>query len=128
MAVHVDDPEHMHLLGLLLKGLLERQLAVAALERRAAALRGDFGLSAGSMAVTLSFSQRGVLIKKGIAATAHACVGGSMRAMVDLVAGERPLLAAAGALLTRRLRVRGNFFALLPLLPIMLTPGPNAAR
>lgn len=128
VPVHIDDPEHMHLLGLLLKGFLERQLAIPAVQRRAAGLRGDFGVSAGSMAVTLSFSEHGVLIKKGITATARACVGGSMGAMVDLVAGGGNLWAAAGALLARRMRVRGNVFALLPLLPIMLTPAAKVSR
>lgn len=126
IRVHIDDPEHMNLLGLLLRGFLERQLAIPAVERKAAGLRGDFGLSAGSMSVTLSFSERGVRLTKGITAATRGQVGGSMDSMVDLVAGGGNLWAAVRALLGGRMRVRGNLFALLPLLPIMLTRAPAA--
>ncbi len=128
VPVHIDDPEHMHLLGLLLKGFLERQLAIPAVQRRAAGLRGDFGVSAGSMSVTLSFSEHGVLIKKGITATARAAsVAAWARWSISSPAAEicgLPLARCSA----RRMRVRGNVFALLPLLPIMLTPAAKVSR
>jgi hypothetical protein len=78
------------------------------------------------MAVTLSFTDGGVLVKKGITATARARVGGDMRTMVDLVAGDAKLWTVGRALLSGRVRVSGNLLALLPLLPVMLATAPDA--
>ncbi|MBI4704333.1 MAG: hypothetical protein HY744_24780 [Deltaproteobacteria bacterium] len=118
--VRVEDPERMNLLGLLLKGFLEERLAQAGLARRARRLRGAFGVGAGRMAVTLCFDEGGVRICKGLGAGTRACVSGPMDVMIRLVAGGGGLVAAAWAVLSGGLRIRGNPLALLGLLPVML--------
>ncbi len=118
--VIVDQPEQMNLLGLLIKGFVEQKLQSPKLARKASRLRGDFGLRAGSMAITLSFSPQGVVIRKGIAKRTRARISGEMGEMVELVSGGGGLISSAIAVLEGRVTIGGNPFALLGLLPIML--------
>jgi hypothetical protein len=117
--VTVDQPEHMNLLGLLIKGFMEQKLESPRLARKAKRLRGAFGLQAGSMAITLSFSPQGVVIYKGIAKRTRARISGEMGEMVELVSGGGGLISSMIAVLEGRVTIRGNPFALLGLLPIM---------
>jgi hypothetical protein len=118
----------MNLLGLLLEGFLARQLALPRLERKARRMRGSFGLQVGAMAVTLSFSADGIAIAKGIAPKTRARVIGPLDEMVALIAGGGGLVDAAIAVLEGRVGIRGNPFALLGLLPILLTRPPAPAK
>lgn len=117
--VTVDQPEQMNLLGLLIKGFLEQRLDSPKLARKAKRLRGDFGLQAGAMAITLGFTPQGVVIKKGMAKKTRARIMGPMGEMVELVSGGGGLIASMIAVLEGRISIRGNPFALVGLLPIM---------
>jgi len=125
--VTVDQPEQMNLLGLLIKGFLEQKLESPKLARKAKRLRGAFGLQAGSMAITMTFSPQGVVISKGIAKRTRARISGPMGEMVELVAGGGGLIVATIAVLEGRVSIRGNPFALLGLLPIMVGKTPKKA-
>ena len=124
VMVRIDDPEHMNLLGLLLQGFLTRQLDAPALRARASRLRGDFGLQAGEMAVTLSFDGAGILIKKGFTAVARARILGPMHEMVAVAGGGA--WRGVASVLSGRVTIRGNVLALVGLMPIMLAKPPAA--
>jgi hypothetical protein len=117
--VRVSDPEHMNLLGLLLQGFVAQQLQSPKLARKALRTRGAFGIQAGQMAITLTFGPDGVVVSKNFAPKTRARIIGSMEEMIALVAGGGTI-AAIIAVLEGRLKVRGNPFALLALLPIMV--------
>lgn len=118
--VKIDDPAHMNLLGLLLAGFLGKQLTDPKLARKASKLRGAFGIRAGDMAITVTFAPDGVRVSKGFAEKTRARISGSMQEMVALVAGDGGTVAAAIAVLEGRIGIRGNPFALLGLLPVMI--------
>jgi len=118
--VRVHDAEHMNLLGLLLQGFVEQQLQSPKLARKARRVRGAFGVQAGQMAITMTFGPDGVVISKNFAAKTRARISGSMEEMIALVAGGGGAMGAVIAVLEGRLKVRGNPFALLGLLPIMV--------
>jgi hypothetical protein len=125
--VRVEDPEHMNLLGLLLQGFLSQQLAAPKLERKARRLKGDFGVQVADMAVTLSFSPQGLVVRNGLAPRVRATVRGSMKEMMPLVV-EGGLIPAVIAVLEGRIRISGNPFALLGLMPLLLGSRRPTAR
>lgn len=124
-AVVVEDPEHANLLALLLQGYLAQQVRHPRLAKKARRLRGAFGVQVGTMAVSITFSPQGVSIRSGAEGRTRARVRGPMEEMIPLVLHGH-LLAAVIAVLEGRIAIRGNPFALLGLLPLLL--GRPAAR
>ena len=120
VCVTIVEPEHINLAGLLFAGFLRNQLAHPKLARKASRIRGAFGMHVGRMPFTLTFTPDGVFISKGIAPKTRARVAGSMEEMIALVAGSGSTIGAFIAVLEGRLSIRGNPFALLRLLPLML--------
>ena len=116
--VIVDHPEQMNLLGLLLRGYLEQRLEDPGLARRAQRLRGSFGVQAGAMAITLTFSTQGVTISRNLAPGTRARIVGPLGEMVRLVTAGGSV-AALGAVIAGRVSIGGNPLALLGLLPLM---------
>jgi hypothetical protein len=107
MTVSLVAPERMNLLGLLLRGLLERRLA-----RRPTRLRGEVVLGAGEMRVTVRFIGGGVeLTRDPPARRAVASVLGTPAALLDLARGRGLLRAWLRGLL----HARGRPLALLRL-------------
>ena len=119
LPIAVQDPEHMCLLGLLLKGFLAKQLGDPKLHRRAATLGGEFELGAGAMRVTLAFLPMGIEIRHGRAIRPRATLGGEMQELVAVASGAG-LARAVRAFLTGRLRVGGNPLAALRLARVLL--------
>lgn len=119
VRVQIDDAEHMNLLGLLLGGFLQRQLTDPKLARKASKMRGGFGVKAGRMAITITFAPDGVHVSKGFAQKTRARIIGSMQEMIALVS-DGGLVSSIIAVLEGRIGIRGNPFALLGLLPIMI--------
>lgn len=119
-TVSVEEAQRMSLLGLLLKGFLERQLSSPRAARAAVNLRKTYRLHAGDMAVVLAFSEGGVTIRPAGGIVVHASLGGPMHELVGLVR-EGGLPRAMLAVLSGRLRIGGSVLALLALLPIMLS-------
>jgi hypothetical protein len=111
MKVTVDDPGGMSLLGLLLAGLLERRFAAGA----RTALRGDVGIDAGGMLVTLSFSADEVRVARGRPARARARIRGTLVALLDAALGRNEVRA----FLRGDLRPAGSPLALLRLLRLL---------
>lgn len=106
MEVVVERPEEMPLVGLFMHAALEaRRDALAR-----AAPRGELAITAGGMSVTLACSAERVVVKPGVAERPRAHLDGSLEGLIEIARGR-----LAGALLRRRVRVRGNPVALLPL-------------
>lgn len=118
--VSIDQPEQMNLLGLLLAGFLRKQLTHPRMARKAARIRGAYGIRAADMAITLTFTPETIRISKGFSKKTRARIFGSMEEMIALVAGSGSSIAAIIAVLEGRIHIRGNPFALLRLLPLMI--------
>lgn len=117
-VVHVEAPERMNLMGLLMRGLLEAALRNDRVRRRARRLRGDVRIAAGTMSVTLRFTKERISLLADVATPARATVRGGMKPLLELVAGEglvRPVLSG-------KVRVRGNLLLLLRMLPLIRAP------
>jgi hypothetical protein len=106
VEVVVEDPGSMNLLGLFMKAALEDRLDRLA---RAGA-SGDIGLTGGDMSVTLSFSENGVVVRKGIVGDPSASLTGSLEGLLEIARGR-----TASPLLGRRVKLSGNPLAVLPL-------------
>ncbi len=118
----IADPERMSLLGHMLGGILETNLArreAASLARR---LRGSLGVTAGNMSVTLAFGERGVTITRGLSAGLKACIRGSLDGLLQVSLGKGPMRA----FLAGDVSFSGNPFFALKILPLFRAPG--AAR
>lgn len=116
--VVLEDPQTMNLLGLLMKGMLEINLSDERLYKRACGLRGDIRVQAGEMAVTLRFDGKGLRILRDSDQPPRASVSGSMSALLGVVVRERMVRSV----LTRAVRIWGNPFMLLKVLPLIRAP------
>lgn len=118
--VRVVQPANMNLFGLLLAGFLSKQLASPKTAKKVRKMRGSYGIRAGTMQVTVVFGPDGVLVHRGLVCRTRARIAASVQEFVALVmAGS--VLAAVIAVLEGRVCIGGNPFALVKLLPIMLT-------
>jgi hypothetical protein len=116
-AVTVVEARTMNLLGLIMKGLLEQNLATMTGRRRVASLRGAVLVQAGGMRVVLEVRDGGVTIRlPGDGERFRARVHGAMTALLAVVNG-----ALVGPVLTGRIRVGGDLFFLVRLLPLIRT-------
>jgi ubiquinone biosynthesis protein UbiJ len=117
--VRIHAPETMNLLGLMLKGVLERRLAAASPGVRR--LRGDVRVVASGMAVTLRFADGGVEVTRAApAGRPLATLEGTLTALCDAALGRR----LVRAWLSGALRVRGRILALLRLLSLLRASEP----
>ena len=114
-AVVVDTPETMNLLGLLLRSILERNLADPAKAARAARLRGEIAVRGGRMRVTLKFAAGDITITRAASARPRARVEGSLTAFLGVAQGK----GLASAWLSGRLSAKGNLLFLLKILPLL---------
>ncbi|MBI4952448.1 MAG: SCP2 sterol-binding domain-containing protein [Myxococcales bacterium] len=112
--VILHEPERMNLLGLLMRGLLAANLEEPALRARALGLRASIHVRAGDMHVTLRFAEDGVHISAGAEAS-NARVSGDMKALLGVVTGAGMI----GPVLRGRVRIGGNPFLLLRVLPLI---------
>jgi len=115
--VVIDTPETMNLLGLLMSGLLATKLSDERIFSRVSGITGDILVRAGDMSVTLRMNGGGVTIIRGESERPLARVAGTMIALLDVVVKGRMLWP----LLTGKLRIGGNPFILLKMLPMIRT-------
>ncbi|MFC1609489.1 hypothetical protein ACFL6C_00895 [Myxococcota bacterium] len=90
-----------------------------ALQKKVQRLRGDVWLRAGNMWVTLCFDGEGIEVVRGRTERRRASVEGEMDALLGVVTGA----GMFGPLLRRRMKVGGNLFFLLKMLPILVPKG-----
>lgn len=122
----IVDPPRMSLLGLMLGGVLARNLAQP--EGRAAArkLNGALGVTAGKMSVTLRFDRGAVTLTRGLENRLKARVRGSLDGLLQVSLGRGPVRS----FLAGEVSFKGNPFFVLKVLPLMRVPadGERAKR
>ena len=118
--VRLEDPVRTPLLGLLMRGLLEANLAAEPrLRELVGRLAADVEVTGGTMTLTLRFRGGEVALLPGKVERPSARVSGSLDALLGLVAHGRMLWP----FLTGAIRIGGNPLLLLRLLPLIRARG-----
>lgn len=118
VRVVLDQPERQTLLGLLMKGMIEANLASGAHDDSLRGVEGDIEVRAGDMVATLRLGKGVVTILAGPAEKARARVKGDMAAFLGVASGG----GLVGPLLRGEIGFGGNPFLLLKLLPLIKAP------
>ena len=118
MTAILEDPRRMNLLGLLMHGLIESNLRDPAVAAAVGRIRGDVFVQAGDMGVTLRFGGGVVSIQRGDSGRSIARVRGGMQDLLGMVTGA----GLVGPVLAGRVRIGGNPFVLLRILPLIRAP------
>ncbi|MBL6976240.1 MAG: hypothetical protein ISR64_10955 [Deltaproteobacteria bacterium] len=105
----------MNILGLLMAGLLNQTMSLENNARRAGGMKGDVFVKAGGMGVSLRFDGQGIIIMKGPTKRPRARVGGAMEDLLSMVTGG----GLVGPVLSGKVRIGGNPFFLLKMLPLI---------
>lgn len=108
--VEIAEPGKMHLVGHFLRAVLAGRI-----EAGARVPRGRIGIRAGSMEMTLTGDGRCVRLDTGIAPDVKAVVSAPLDTLMGIALGR----GMVHALLARRIRIRGNPFALLSWMPVL---------
>ena len=101
----------MNLLGLILAGVIERNLQDEKALRKFERLDAEVVVEAGAMVATLRFQRGRLVVVRGAAERPRARVGGSLDALMSLSLGG----GMVGPWLTGRLKTRGSLLLLLRL-------------
>jgi len=109
--VTIDDPPRMNLLGLILAGIIERNLEDQEKRQRFEKLDAEVVVRAGEMAVTLRFGGGRLVVSRGASERPRAQVAGSLDALMALSLGG----GMVGPWLAGRLKTRGSLLLLLRL-------------
>ncbi|MBZ0271813.1 hypothetical protein K8I61_07230 [bacterium] len=115
--VVIERPEHMSLLGLLMRDLLAANMANARKFKRARKLAGDVLVKAGEMVVTLRFADGRITIFDGDRGESVARVAGNMPGLLAVVTGNGLVRRALPGV-----RPGGNLLFLLRMLPLIRAP------
>ena len=113
--VDIEGPERMSILGLLMQGTLENSLRDSGNIGRARRLSGVVAVRAGKMAVALCFQGDRLVISSEIPERPAAGVSGGMSDLLGVVVGE----GMVWPVLSGRVRISGNPFMLLKMLPLI---------
>ena len=113
--VTVHEPETMNILGLLMRGLLSDNLAKPRNLKRGRKMKGDIVVLAGKMSITLRFGEGRLTIIRGETEKPRARVGGDMTTLLGVVTGK----GMVWPFLTGKLKIGGNPFVLLKMLPFI---------
>lgn len=116
--VVVEDPEHTCLLGILMKDLVATNLANDLVYERVRGMEGDIQVRAGDMVVTMRFGGGQLRIVEGERERPRASVQGSMPALLSVITGGGMI----GPLLSGAIKIGGNPFTLLKVLPLIKAP------
>ena len=113
--VVLDQPETQNLLGLLLHNIVATNLADDAKYARVRAAGGDVRVQAGEMVVTLRLGDGRLTIIAGPRENPRAQVKGDMGSFLKVARG----VGVVGPVLSGSIRIRGNPFLLLKLMPLL---------
>lgn len=113
--VNIEKPSEMNLLGLILATVLEKNLEKPENRRRAEHLEGSVGVRAGRMVVTLRCRPGQITVASGLDDRCRARVSGPMEAFLDVALGK----GLVGHVVSGRVKIGGNPFFLLKLLPLL---------
>ncbi len=115
--VVLAEPEKMSILGLLMHGLLSNNLADEHKYARACSMSGDILVKAADMSVTLRFADGQLTIIRGDTGQSKARVAGTMTSLLGVVTGA----GMVAPFMAGKLKIGGNPFALLKMLPLITT-------
>jgi len=116
----IADRDSMSLLGLMLGGLLARNLSHPDGRALASKLSGALGVTAGKMSVTLRFDRGAVTVTRGLADGLKARVRGSLDGLLQVSLGRGPVRS----FLAGEVSFKGNPLFVLKVLPLMrVQPG-----
>ncbi len=121
--VIVDQPEMQNLLALLLRNILEANMADDAKYSKVSKLEGDVQVQAGQMVVTMRFGDGRLTLVKGPSESPRASVRGDMGSFLEIARGGGvvvPFLSGA-------VSIGGNPFVLLKLMPLLKVPEGEVA-
>lgn len=116
-SLEVDDRAEMSILGLILEKIIARNLSRPHVAKRVRRLRGNLGVRAGQMSLTLVFADGALVIRRGLVDPLKACVRGSLYSLLEVSLSQKPL----GAFLSGRISLRGNPLFALQTLPLFFT-------
>ena len=116
--VTLERPERMCLIGLLLRGVLESNIATEKGGARARKIAGEIEVNAGGMTITLCFADGRLTIRQGKSEKPRARVSGSLPALLAVSRGG----GVVAPFLRRQIRIGGNPFLMLKMLPLMRAP------
>jgi hypothetical protein len=114
----IEDLPGMHLLGLILRSLLQRNLKDPKKARRAAGLRGAVAVQAGEMKLRLDFQPGKLILARGHGQKTRARVKGSLETFLDIALGGSLIQPFVDG----QLSIGGNPLFLLRLLPLLRAP------
>ncbi|HOX36623.1 MAG TPA: hypothetical protein PL033_01435 [Candidatus Brocadiia bacterium] len=110
--VEIVEPEKMHLMGLMLAHLFEKNLSKPGAADRLKSKDSRIGIGAGGMKITLHMSDGRVIVSKGFEGRIAARVEGTMDGFMAFGVHR----SMVGPYLQGKLKIAGNPFALLPML------------
>jgi len=116
-TLRIEGAQEMNLLGLMLGGILERNLATPKGAALADKLSGRLGVTAGKMKVTMSFGEEGITLHRGHLDGLKASVKGSLDGLLQVSLGRGPVKS----FLAGEVSFGGNPFFVLKVLPLMRT-------
>ena len=114
-VVKIENIESMSIMGLILKTILERNLAIPKKYKKVQNLNATYNVRAGRMKANISFNNGEISISKGFAPDAIASVEGTLDAFMKVGTGGEFVTP----FLMRKLKVSGNYKSLFPLLAVM---------
>lgn len=118
----IEDIERMNLLGLMLGGVIARNLAQPAGAAAARKLHGSLAVTAGKMSITLRFDRGPITLTRGAAERTRARIKGSLDGLLQVSLGRGPIRA----FLAGELSFRGSPLFALKTLPLMRAVPPAA--
>jgi len=120
-GVNVEKIESMNLLGLILKSILEGNLADEKKAGKAAKIRGDIAVQAGDMKITLKCDGGTFAITRGHADKTNAKVRGGLKPFLNIALGG----GLIQPVIDGDVKIGGNPFLLLKLIPLLRVPERN---
>jgi hypothetical protein len=122
-TVHLEDPERMSLLGLILGQVLQRRLSAPRQARWVRDLTAEVVIKSGGMAVTVTFAPgQPVRVKNAVASQPTASMEAPLDVLADLALSRRLVTHA----LQRRFTLRGHLPTLLRFWWLLRTARPGA--
>ncbi|MBN1947914.1 MAG: hypothetical protein JW797_19765 [Bradymonadales bacterium] len=115
VAIELVNEQEANLLGLILKGILERNLKDRELPAWCQKKPRTVHVKAGQMTVTVRLAKEGVRIERGHTGQAGASVAGTLKAFMNVATGG----ALVGPVLKGHIKIGGNPLLLLKMLPLL---------
>jgi hypothetical protein len=114
-SLETVDKQQMNILGLMIGGIIETNLRRPEMASLARELKGNVGVTAGKMSVTLSFEDGVVTLTRGLRKRLRASARGTLDGLLQISLGK----GAIRSFLAGDLSFSGNPFFMLRILPLI---------